>query len=147
MKPDDPNWGKLGLLSQDDLSCFLRHFLDAQRGGGVHNPYACTHPDAMRVWEENRVWPTAAELRGPGDPLGAELIGGLPDCAEVIDLRGGGADSAGTGTTSTAPLTGASTLCCTRWCPSGTEPGETSGPRRHPTENTDVSKQTSVARD
>jgi hypothetical protein len=74
----------------DDLSGFLRHFLDAHRGGGAPNPYACTHRDAMRVWEEKRAWPTAAELREAGDPLVAELIGGLPERAEVIDLRGGG---------------------------------------------------------
>ncbi|MBK7404178.1 MAG: SMI1/KNR4 family protein [Phycisphaerales bacterium] len=100
IRPGAAAWGPVWFASHDppvvlhvadDLTTFLRHFLDAYRGGEVHNPYACSHRDAMRIWEESHPWPTAAhvraQLRATPDPLLAALTADLPDHAEIIDLR------------------------------------------------------------
>lgn len=100
IRPGAAQWGPVWLASHDppvvlhiadDPTTFIQHFLDAHRAPGVHNPYACSHRDAMRLWDDNPAWPTAAHvrahLRATPDRLLATLVADLTDHAEIIDLR------------------------------------------------------------
>ncbi len=98
IRPGADSWGPVWFTCHDppvvlhiadDLTSFLRQFLDAHRAAEVHNPFACSHHDALQLWEREPRWPTAAALRATADPLIARLVADLPDHAEIIDLRPG----------------------------------------------------------